>query len=169
MISHSKDNYTLRRFVPADWESYKLIRLQALQTNPEMFGSSYAKEALYSQNDWVSLLEIDTRAMFGLYHLDSLIGLSGATIKKENPFTAILFASFIKKTYRGLGLSKLFYQVRMDWARSKKCESVTVSHRLGNEISKAANQSFGFTYSHTNNVVWPYGVYDDELVYVLTL
>lgn len=164
-----EDEYTLRRLLPSQWEDYKSIRLEALKTNPEMFGSNYAKEATYSQSDWVSFLENDSRAMFALYHATSLIGLSGVTLKKDDATTAVLFASFIQLSHREKGLSKLFYQARIDWARQKKCRLIIVSHRIGNILSKAANQRFGFKYTHTEEVNWPDGVRADELVYSLEL
>jgi len=169
MENTAKDKYTLRRLLPAQWEEYKSIRLEALKTNPEMFGSNYAKEVIYNQNDWLSFLENDSRAMFGLYHHGSLIGLSGVTLDKNDATTAVLFASFIQLSHRGKGLSKLFYQARIDWARQKKCGSVIVSHRAGNEFSKAANQRFGFKYTHAEEVSWPDGVRADELKYKLEL
>jgi RimJ/RimL family protein N-acetyltransferase len=169
MKSRTKDNYSLQRLLPSKWQEYKSIRLEALQTNPEMFGSNYLKEAAYSQNDWVSFLEDDTRAMFALYDKKSLIGLTGVTLKKEDATTAILFASFIKPSYRNNGLSELFYQARIDWARNKKCSSVIVSHRAGNEASKAANQRFGFKLTDVKKVTWQDGICADELMYSLQL
>lgn len=119
MIPNTKENYSLRRIIPSKWEDYRSIRLAALQTNPDMFGSNYLKEAAYSQEDWVSFLEHETRAIFGLYHLESLIGLTGVTLKKEDATIALLYASFIKPLYRQKGLSKLFYQARIDWQSRK--------------------------------------------------
>lgn len=165
----AKDNYTLQRLLPPQWEDYKSIRLEALHTNPEMFGSNYAKEVAYSQNDWLSFLENESRAMFALYHGKSLIGLSGVTLKKDDATIAVLFASFIKSAHRGKGLSKLFYKARIDWARQKKCGLIIVSHRVGNTLSKAANQRFGFKYTHAEEVNWPDGVRAEELMYSLEL
>eukprot|EP01132_Coremiostelium_polycephalum_P021816 gene21816-25891_t len=165
----SNSDYTLQRMLPAEWESYRSIRLEALNTDPEVFGSSYEKEAGYDKQDWITLLQKDSRAIFALYHLNLLIGLSGVAIKKEEESTAILFSSFIKVPYRGIGLSKLFYQARIDWARQKRCTSIVVSHRIGNELSKAANQHFGFKYSHSQEVMWPDGKLADERVYLLKL
>jgi RimJ/RimL family protein N-acetyltransferase len=44
-----------------------------------------------------------------------------------------------------------------------------VHHRANNIISKAANQKFGFQYTHTDNVLWPDSNYDDRLIYRLAL
>ena len=169
MKCNTKNNYTLQRLLTAKWEEYKSIRLEALQTNPEMFGSNYLKEAAYGQNEWVSFLEDDTRAMFALYDDELLIGLTGVAIKKEDTSTAILFASYIKPSHRSQGLSALFYQARIDWARNKKCSSITVSHRTGNEVSKAANQRFGFKFTYSKKVTWQDGLCEDELMYSLQL
>lgn len=163
------DKYTLRRLLPSQWEDYKSIRLEALKTNPEMFGSNYAKEAAYSQNDWLFFLENNSRAMFALYHEKSLVGLSGVTLDKDDATTAVLFASFIKLLHRGNGLSKLFYQARIAWAREKECRLVIVSHRASNVRSKAANQGFGFKYTHAKAVEWPDGLREEELMYCLEL
>lgn len=169
MKSNTTNNYSLQRLLPAQWEDYKSIRLEALQTNPAMFGSNYGKESAYTQKEWMSFLENDRRAVFALYAMEALIGLTAVTLDKDEETNAILFASFIKPEYRGKGLTKLFYQARIEWAQSKNCASVTVSHRAGNEISKSSNQRFGFKYVNSKNVAWPDGVYADELFYSLQL
>lgn len=44
-------NYNLERIVPSQWRNYKLIRIEALKTTPELFGSTYEKEASYREED----------------------------------------------------------------------------------------------------------------------
>jgi len=151
-------DYKIERIAPSQWQDYKLIRLEALKTNPELFGSSYAKEVLYSQDDWIAL-----------YHLDLLIGLSGVVLNRDNQSEAILISSFIKEAYRGRGLSQLFFQARIEWARQKECAQVIVSHRVGNEASKAANQRCGFVYTYSKESRWPDGLLAEELMYCLWL
>ncbi|WP_432712307.1 GNAT family N-acetyltransferase [Pedobacter sp.] len=165
MENITKDNYTLLQLLPKHWKEYKSIRLEALKTNPGMFGSNYASESNYSEKDWVSLLENELRGMFALYHDKTLVGLSGVAIKKDQPTTAIFFASFIKPAHRGKGLSKMFYEARMEWVLQKKCKFITVSHRIGNTSSAAAIKRFGFKYAHTEEVNWPDGMRADEVTY----
>lgn len=168
-MTYHEDHYKLKRFYASEWESYKTIRLEALTTNPELFGSSYVNELTYSREKWISLLENESRAIFALYHLDKLIGLTGVVLNRNNSSEAILISSFIQKLYRGMGLSKLFFQARIDWARQKNCSVIVVSHRIGNEASKAANQRFGFSYTHSEETIWPDGTKADELMYELRL
>lgn len=161
--------YLLKRILPTDWEDYKTIRLEALHTNPDKFGSSYQKEVAYSDETWRTLLENESSAIFGLYYQGVLVGLTGVALYNGDHSKAILFSSFVKEEHRGKGLSKLFYAERIAWARGKGCVAILVSHRAGNEVSKAANQRFGFQYTHSEQVLWPDGVRDEELMYTLTL
>lgn len=102
-MTYHEDHYKLKRFYASEWESYKTIRLEALTTNPELFGSSYVNELTYSREKWISLLENESRAIFALYHLDKLIGLTGVVLNRNNSSEAILISSFIQKPYRGMG------------------------------------------------------------------
>lgn len=164
-----KENYVLRRLAPAQWQDYKKIRLEALHTDPGVFGSNYQREAAYSQQDWVALLENQNCAIFGLYDHEAIVGLTGVIVDRDDASNAILIASFVREPHRGKGLSRLFYLARIAWARKKGCAQITVSHRAGNEPSKAANQAFNFTYTHSREVEWPDGTVAAELMYVLVL
>ena len=81
----------------------------------------------------------------------------------------VLSASYIRKEYRGQGISALFYQTRIDWARENGYTEVYVAHREGNDASRAANQKFGFKYTHTEQTVWPDGTQSNKLWYRLEL
>lgn len=163
------EQYSLKRMSSEQWEDYKEIRLEALRTEPSKFGSNYAKEASYSNADWCSLLENENRAIFGLYHFDSLIGLTGVALFNGDPSKAIFFSSFVQPHHRGRGLSALFYKERINWAKQKGCASILVSHREGNDVSRAANQRFGFEFTHAEDVLWPDAIRAKELMYALNI
>ena len=163
------EKYELRRLEIGEWQQYKKIRLEALSSAPEVFGSNYQKEAAYSDAEWMALLGNPKCAIFGFYNQDLLIGLTGVVLDRADESNAILIASFIQEGHRGRGLSRLFYEARITWAREQGCLRITVSHRVGNEASRAANQSFNFAYTHSRDVVWPDGVKAEELIYVLNL
>lgn len=169
MTIYTKDHYSLRRFLPADWAIYKIIRLEALKNDPAVFGSNYDKEFKYEDEEWRSILENPERAFFGLFHDNTLIGVTGVARKKDKEDEVILVASYIHRTHRGKGLSELFYKARLDWARNNGYKHVIVSHRISNEASKAANQKHGFRYTHSEKEIWPDGIEADQLYYVLDL
>ncbi|WP_418359559.1 GNAT family N-acetyltransferase [Sphingobacterium detergens] len=103
-----KENYVLRRLAPAQWQDYKKIRLEALHTDPGVFGSNYQREAAYSQQDWVALLENQNCAIFGLYDHEAIVGLTGVVVDRDDASNAILIASFVREPHRGKGLSRLY-------------------------------------------------------------
>jgi len=45
--------YSIRRFLPEDMELYKAIRLEALQLEAGIFGSNYAREASFTDQQWM--------------------------------------------------------------------------------------------------------------------
>ncbi|MBS1618602.1 MAG: GNAT family N-acetyltransferase [Bacteroidetes bacterium] len=161
---------TLRRYITEDWQALKDIRLEALQNEPHFFGGRYHEEAARADQHWIDMLaQDDYWAFWGLYDGDTCIGLTGAARLRADPTCALLIASYIRTEYRNKGLSALYYKARIDWARSLGYKTVEVHHRSDNHISKAANQKFGFVYTHTDNVLWPDGTHDDRLCYRLIL
>jgi GNAT superfamily N-acetyltransferase len=159
----------LRRFSPDDWQTYKSIRLEALRAEPQFFGASYAFESTLSDEDWKARLLNPLCAVWGLYDSDECIGLTGIMQDREDPTAAFMIASFMRSEYRRKGLSALYYKARIDWASEQGYKLVYVAHRRGNLVSRSANQKFGFTYSHSKDVLWPDGTTDQSLCYKLEL
>lgn len=168
-MENDRKKYSLNRLSQKQWADYKSIRLEALLAEPDKFGSSYDSEVAKSDQDWQKLLMNNHRAIFGLYFFDKLIGLTGVALYNGNPNKAIFFSSYIKKEHRGNKLAMSFYQKRIAWARDMQCSCIIVSHREGNDASKAANQRFGFSFTHLETTVWPDGKLDNEVFYKLDL
>ena len=155
----------------ADWLTLKTIRLEALSSkDAKVFGLTYEQESAQSEDDWKWRLNDQRQAYFGLF-LDNrdCIGLTGIYTNEKSDDTANLFASYIRSEYRGKGLSSLFYDARINWARENGYKKIIVSHRDGNDASKAANQRFGFNYTHTENYDWPDGSKAAHIYYQLNL
>ncbi|WP_394796775.1 GNAT family N-acetyltransferase [Armatimonas sp.] len=108
---------TIKLATQNDGEAVCALRLEALQTEPGVFGSSYAQESLYDEAQWRAWSAGPGKAIFLLYDGESLIGLTGILAHRDDPTTAMCIASYLKPAYRGQKLSRLFYQARLDWAR----------------------------------------------------
>lgn len=138
-----------RRWMEEDWEIFKTIRLEALSRNADVFGASFDNEVSKDDVFWKDrLLDTDKGAVFGLYKGDVVIGLTG--IYRDwngREGAAILCMSYIRKEYRGQGLSDLLYKARIDWAKAQgDIHVLVVGHREGNNASRAANQRWGFAF-----------------------
>ncbi len=145
------------------------MRLEALQNEAGMFGSTYAREAAFSDAQWMERIANPNSACLGLYYKNELIGITGIIRDHEQEDLGHMVQSYIRKAHRGKGLSTLFYKVRLDWAREHKLKRIQVGHKASNMASKAANQGFGFKYTHSEPRIWPDGSTEDILYYELEL
>lgn len=159
----------MHRFTPEDMDAYRAIRLEALEQEPGMFGNTYATEAAYEPQVWRARLENPFVACFGLYCLRNLIGLTSIVSDEDKPEQAYMTQSYIQKPFRGRGLSRMLYEVRFEWARQQGVRRLIIGHRECNIVSKAANQHYGFKFSHRILRQWPDGAREDMLYYTLEL
>lgn len=163
------DDITIRLLEAQDWELFRAIRLEALAESPQFFGSSYAQENQFTEQQWQERVYQHNRtAHFGLFRGENIIGLTGIVLDRDDPAgrTALLIASYIQPAYRRRGLSDLLYQARIDWAKKHpSIDKIVVSHRSDNVASQHANQRHGFVYTHTTARGWHDGKTADEIYY----
>ena len=166
----TRGNYSLCQFERRDWMALKQIRLEALCREPNLFGSSFEENARLPDSSWQERIAANNRAYFGLLLPDGeCVGLSAITQQIDLADSVVLIASYIRKEHRGQGLSNLFYDARIDWARQSGYAKAIVSHRDTNLVSRAANQRAGFHFIHLTERDWPDGTTSNELFYELIL
>lgn len=160
----------VRQFTPDEWRAYKAVRLKALQSDPSVFGSSYAREADEPDEKWVNTLTSPDVAVFGVFRFGDVIGMTGIVLDKEDRSTAKLWGSWLEPKWRGKGLSERMYKARLNWAQNNPLvKRITVSHRQSNTASKGANQKHGFKQTHISERTWPDGVTEADIHYELVL
>ena len=164
--------YSIRRLTPTDWQEFTVIRLESLQQYPQFFGSTYAEEAAYTQENWQNWLARKNGCLFALSHNKQTIGITGAVTLRTDPTgsTGLLIGSYIKPEHQGKGQSEKLYKARIDWAIAySPWKKLVVSHREGNEPSRRANQKWRFTFTHNESKSWPDGQIEDQVWYELDL
>ena len=110
--------------------------------------------------------------VFGLFDGARLIGITAAFTWRDDPSgeTVLLAMSFIIPEYRGRGLSQLLYKARLNWIRAhSQFRRVVIYHRESNEISRRANQRFGFSVLQRASRKWPDDATEDEVLYELKI
>ena len=164
---HSRDEflYHIHPFLPHELELYKGIRLEALRLDAGMYGSTYARESSFTADEWLARMASKNSQCFGLFCSDELIGLTGIVIDKADATMAHMVQSYIRKSYRGRGLSRLLYDARLAWAIEHGLKTLRIGHRESNIASKAANQRNGFIYKFSERANWPDGGEEDILYY----
>jgi len=158
--------YKIRQLKESEAVLYKTMRLEAIQTEASMFRISTTPENELTDLEWQERIKYP-RIVFILFKNEKPIGMTSMLLLNDQE--ASLGQSYIKKRFRGLGLSKLLYQIRMKYAVKLHLKRLTVSHRKSNTASKAANQRIGFIYTHLETMNWLDGTTEDVLYYVLDL
>ena len=161
-----------RALTPIDWQIFRSVRLKALKAHPDVYLSSYEAEVGEPENYWKETLDGMGKRMFGLFDKDDLIGIAAVFTWRGDPTEQIgvLAMDYVDPGYRGRRLSRLFYQVRIDWALGQKqITKLVISHRESNESSRRANQAFNFEYEGRETIRWPDGAEAEEWRYFLDL
>ncbi len=163
---------SIRQLTEDDWQNFSQIRLKALQTDPNVFGSNYETESQMTEAEWRSRLQAKDNAIFLIFENETAIGITCVSVDRNDPTkkTALLWGSWLTPQFRGKGLSELMYQARINWAKEQPtAEKIIVSHRASNIASKHANQKHGFVLTHKTEKVWTDGVTEDEIFYALKI
>jgi GNAT superfamily N-acetyltransferase len=160
----------IRPLLPSEWETFRDLRLYALQSAPGMFESTYAQAATRSEADWRALLSGERQQIFGMFDHDKLVGIAGVFASKDDPATAHLVMDFILPEFRGKGLWQRMYAARLDWVRGRKdFRRAIVAARESNAPSLGAMRAAGFAQIRHETHTWPDGVTEDEIWFELKL
>lgn len=155
-------NVIIKRLSEDDWFEFSQIRLEALQTDPQAFGSNYQKESPLTEADWRNRLR--GNAIFLICEAETPIGMTAVGIDRddESGKTAILWGSWLAPSFRRQGLSELMYQIRIEWAKAQPTvERLVVAHRASNLAAQNAIRKHGFLETRRENFVWADGGAED--------
>lgn len=115
-------NITIRPLEKADLQSYKTLRLKALQLSPLSFGSNFAEENAYSDAVWLQRLEqVGSNIVFGAFCDGALIGTAGvfAHPRLSERHRGTLWGVYVAPEARGLKLGEQLVQAVIDHAAKR--------------------------------------------------
>lgn len=159
----------LRQFRADEVEAYRALRLEALRLEPGSFCSSYARESAFTAQEWNDRLCNPNSATYGLYDGPELVGVTAIFIDPRQPDTGQLVQDYIRRSHRARGLTRLFYQQRIAWARERGLKRLIVGYREDNAASLGGGLREGFEPSHRESQSWPDGLVADCCYYRLQL
>src|SRR5436190_1552532 len=96
----------IRRLEASDAALYRDIRLEALQRNPEAFGSTFERENAQPLS-WFEA-SLGRAAIFGAFLDGTLAGIAGygAQESSKQAHKALLWGMYVRATARNTGLGK---------------------------------------------------------------
>lgn len=131
-----------------DWEGIKNLRLEALKTDPQAFGSSYEKELQQPDEQWKNgiektLGENPQELLLIAKDGDQYIGMIGAFPKNENTWN--IKAVYVTPNYRSKGVSKKLVAEMLSRIDSmENIQEVILSVNVMGEAAIKLYKNFGF-------------------------
>ena len=99
-------NITIRALGTPDVEAYRELRLTALATSPEAFGSSYEEEVRLSMDSFRAHVASGPSVIFGAFADNQLVGMAGfaASERLKKRHKGTLWGVFVMPEWRRRGL-----------------------------------------------------------------
>ncbi|NNF00585.1 MAG: GNAT family N-acetyltransferase, partial [Pyrinomonadaceae bacterium] len=108
---------SIRQINKCDWQIFRSVRLKALKTDPNVFGSNFEKESKLTDQEWRDWINADNCCIFMLFDQQRPIGMTGifTSEKESEKDSAFFWGSWLEPEYRQKGLSERMYKTRIKW------------------------------------------------------
>ena len=138
----------LRRFDPDEWPLYRHLRLRALSDSPDAFGSTFAREAARSDDEWRERLATGA-ASHGDLPLVAIVddepaGLAWGRLDERQPEIAHLFQVWVAPEFRGRGVGRLLVDAVIAWARTTGARILRLGVTCGDTAAVRLYRRAGF-------------------------
>ncbi len=99
-------DYTIEILTKENWQVLKDLWLEALQANPEAYGSSYEEESLLSDEEWKKKFDASTKYVARIG--DTYVGLMGVQFEKKIKVahSAQIVGVYVTAKERGRGIGR---------------------------------------------------------------
>ena len=163
-------DFTIRRLEPeADATLYREIRLEALRTAPESFGSDVAAETARPLEWFAERLE--TSDVFGAFLAERLAGVAGLVRQPgvKNAHKAVLWGMFVRPDVRGMGVGRRLAEAIIERARGQ-AEILQLAVARSNQPARRLYTDLSFKeYGLEKDALKIGGRYFDEILMALDL
>lgn len=164
----------IRRLVESEWQAYRALRLEALETNPEAFGATLEETLTRPVESWTNRLKPDpNNFLLGAWEGDRLVGMVGfmrISAPKETHRGSI-YSMYVTPAFRRGGTGRQLLLGLLEEARKiPGLIQVDLSVVAENEPAKRLYESIGFvTYGRAPRVLKHGDRYLDEyeMIYFL--
>jgi ribosomal protein S18 acetylase RimI-like enzyme len=137
------DMVLIRKARPGDWETLREIRLAALAEAPYAFGSSYEREAVFTEEQWRGRLE--SRAITFFAELETEPAPAGIAGVYEENGRADLVSMWVRPGARGRGVADALVTAAADWAKAHGNDALYLWVTESNERARKLYDRCGFT------------------------
>jgi GNAT superfamily N-acetyltransferase len=133
----------VREVVEDDWELLRDVRLSALGESPYAFGSTYAREVAFTEEQWRARIGSRGVTFFGfLPGVPEPAGLSGVFTAEG---VADLVSMWVRPSARGRGVGEALIEAPADWAKRRDYDTLYLWVTESNAPARRLYERSGFT------------------------
>ncbi len=171
VVQTSRGEVLIRTTREQDAQAYRELRLEALQTHPFVFASSYEEDHVLPDEHWLQRVRegagSERSAIYVAEAAGRLVGMVGIMrpnhIKMQHQ--GLIWGVYVRADWRGIRLSDALLEACIDWARQHqlrlvKLGVVTVNHTAIRSYVRSGFQIYGVE----PEVIHYNGTFYDELV-----
>ncbi|MEH2231801.1 MAG: GNAT family N-acetyltransferase [Nostoc sp.] len=150
----------VKKLTRYDAEDYRQIRLEALDKNPDLFGTTYQEEAIKTIEQFRARIPVDNNNfILGCFEDKNLIGIVAfqqeSRIKLRHK--AYISSMYVQQEYRGKGIGKLLLNELIERAKTiKDIEILLLDIVKSNFLAKPLYLSLGFQIYGTEKRAYKY-------------
>jgi GNAT superfamily N-acetyltransferase len=132
----------VREVSPDDWETLREVRLAALREAPQAFGSTYAREAPFTEEQWRGRFNARSVTFFGyLPQTPEPAGLAGLYVADGVPD---LVSMWVRPSARGHRVGKALITAAADWVKAHDHDAFFLWVTESNTAARTLYERCGF-------------------------
>lgn len=134
----------IRRVDEASWRTYRDVRLAMLLDTPRAFGSTYAREAAFSESVWLDRVRGEGRTWLAGRDNLPLGSVTVFRLEEQAPDEARLVAMWVAGHARGHGVGQALVETALADARERGLRRVTLDVADENAAARKLYERMGF-------------------------
>jgi ribosomal protein S18 acetylase RimI-like enzyme len=148
---------SIQRLTLENVQFFKAVRLRALQDSPFAFGSTYAGESQFTDDEWLRRAQNwDGVRGAGFLAIDEkeACGIAGSFLDEKDSTQARLVSMWTAPTHRMRGVGALLVRAAQDWARNAGAGTMRLMVTSHNPSAQLFYERLGFTFTGVREP-WP--------------
>ena len=138
----------IREVRPEEWRSLKDLRLRALETDPDAFGSTFAEERVKPDTAWQEWAAegwgLGAQTTLVAVDGDRWLGMGVCIVAEAEPRPATVYAMWVDPAARRQGIGEELLQELIKWASFKNAEELLLAVTEGNTAAMNLYERDGF-------------------------
>jgi len=141
------DMVSIELITPKTAGVFKAVRLRALQDSPSAFGSTYARESAFSDEEWRRRAGRPTEeaALYMAEDDGEPCGLARGSRDREDPLTSWLESMWVAPTHRQGGVGRGLVEAVASWAAGRGCRTLKLMVTCNNSAAIGFYGRLGFS------------------------